>query len=153
MKNDPLSLEVSSRDGTIMTISSQTPEGMPNHCPVCGSDIRIEPSLSSGDAPCPKCGTLLWFLRSPDGTRLHKSESIIPIEESIRGIICETLGWNKDQVRSFSSFAADLDADSLDTVELAMALEESFDLSITEDDLRQMKTVGDAVDYVIRNSQ
>jgi anti-anti-sigma factor len=44
-----------------MVISSRTPEGTPNHCPVCGSDLKIEPSHPSGDAPCPRCGHLLWF--------------------------------------------------------------------------------------------
>ncbi len=44
-----------------MVISSRTPEGHPNHCPMCGSDLRIEPSDPPGDAPCPHCGHLLWF--------------------------------------------------------------------------------------------
>ena len=44
-----------------MVISSRTPEGMPNHCPVCGADLKIEPSHPPGDAPCPRCGHLLWF--------------------------------------------------------------------------------------------
>ena len=44
-----------------MVISSRTPEGRPRHCPVCGSDLKIEPSDPAGDAPCPRCGHLLWF--------------------------------------------------------------------------------------------
>jgi anti-anti-sigma factor len=44
-----------------MVISSRTPEGRPNHCPVCGSPLSIEPSDPAGDAPCPRCGHLLWF--------------------------------------------------------------------------------------------
>ncbi len=44
-----------------MVISSRTPEGTPNHCPVCGNDLRLEPSLPTLDAPCPHCGHLLWF--------------------------------------------------------------------------------------------
>jgi len=44
-----------------MVISSRTPEGRPNRCPVCGSAITIEPSEPAGDAPCPHCGHLLWF--------------------------------------------------------------------------------------------
>jgi anti-anti-sigma factor len=45
----------------LMVISSRTPEGTPNHCPVCGADLKIEPSTPAGDAPCPCCGHLLWF--------------------------------------------------------------------------------------------
>ena len=49
-------------EGTIaMKPSSRTPEGQPNRCPVCGKEIRIEPSHPAGDAPCPCCGHLLWF--------------------------------------------------------------------------------------------
>src|SRR5262245_47047213 len=50
-----------------MTISSRTPEGEPNHCPVCGKDLFIEPSLDTRDAPCPHCGHLLWFRRTAHG--------------------------------------------------------------------------------------
>lgn len=48
-----------------MTISTRTPEGEPNKCPVCGQRVCVEPSRPPGDAPCPTCGTLLWFPREP----------------------------------------------------------------------------------------
>ena len=44
-----------------MVVSSRTPEGWPNRCPICGNDLRIEPSLRTLDTPCPHCGHLLWF--------------------------------------------------------------------------------------------
>lgn len=44
-----------------MTVSSRTPEGDPNQCPICGYRIRLEPSIDTRDAPCPSCGHLLWF--------------------------------------------------------------------------------------------
>jgi hypothetical protein len=44
-----------------MTISSRTPEGEPNCCPICGRRVRLEPSDPSWDGPCPQCGHLLWF--------------------------------------------------------------------------------------------
>ena len=50
-----------------MDISSRTPEGWPNQCPLCGQAITITPSPGTFDAPCPHCGHLLWF---PDPTRL-----------------------------------------------------------------------------------
>ena len=49
-----------------MNISSRTPEGDPNRCPVCGHALRLEPSRPPGDAPCPACGSLLWFPQSPE---------------------------------------------------------------------------------------
>jgi hypothetical protein len=48
-----------------MTTSTRTPEGEPNECPVCGHKVRLEPSRPPGDAPCPQCGTLLWFPPEP----------------------------------------------------------------------------------------
>lgn len=44
-----------------MVISSRTPEGEPNGCPVCGHDFCLEPSWPARDAPCPACGHLVWF--------------------------------------------------------------------------------------------
>lgn len=44
-----------------MRVSSRTPEGEPNRCPVCGHRMLLEPSRPPGDAPCPACGSLLWF--------------------------------------------------------------------------------------------
>jgi anti-sigma B factor antagonist len=50
-----------------MSISSRTPEGESNRCPVCSNTVRIEPSKDTRDAPCPHCGHLLWF----DCTFMH----------------------------------------------------------------------------------
>lgn len=50
-----------------MPISSRTPDGQFNHCPVCGREICITPSEPAGDAPCPNCGVLLWFVETVYG--------------------------------------------------------------------------------------
>lgn len=54
-----------------MNVSSRTPEGRFNHCPICGEKIRIEPSEPSGDAPCPHCGVLLWFVETEYGLAFY----------------------------------------------------------------------------------
>ncbi len=51
-----------------MVISSRTPEGDPNRCPICGAECRLEPSEPARDGPCPQCGHLLWFARDADTT-------------------------------------------------------------------------------------
>jgi hypothetical protein len=51
----------SATEGISMRVSSRTPEGDPNHCPICGLDFRLEPSWPARDGPCPGCGHLLWF--------------------------------------------------------------------------------------------
>ncbi len=70
------------------------------------------------------------------------------LEEKIKKIIVEQLGANADEVTPEASFIDDLGADSLDTVELVMALEEEFDIEIPDEDAEKITTVGGAVKYV-----
>ena len=58
-----------------MEISSRTPEGEPNRCPVCGKTVRLEPSGPIGDAPCPHCGHLLIFVAFDAGVWLFRKRS------------------------------------------------------------------------------
>lgn len=70
------------------------------------------------------------------------------IEEKVKGIIVEQLGVDEDEVTPTASFVEDLGADSLDQVELVMALEEEFKLEISDEDAEKIKTVQDAVTYI-----
>ncbi|MBW1680431.1 MAG: acyl carrier protein [Deltaproteobacteria bacterium] len=70
------------------------------------------------------------------------------IEEKIKKIICEQLNVEEGDVVPDASFVDDLGADSLDQVELIMAMEEEFDLSIPDEDAEKIATVQDAVDYI-----
>ncbi len=70
------------------------------------------------------------------------------IEQRVKEIIVEQLGVNADQVTPDAKFIEDLGADSLDTVELVMALEEEFGLDIHDEDADKFKTVGDALSYL-----
>ncbi len=70
------------------------------------------------------------------------------VEEQVKEIIVKQMGVNKDQVTPETSFINDLGADSLDTVELVMELEDAFDVSIPDDDAEKIQTVGDAINYV-----
>ena len=74
------------------------------------------------------------------------------IEERVRKIVCEQLGKSDEEVLNDSSFVDDLGADSLDTVELVMALEEEFDLEIADEEAEQIATVQEAVNYINSNS-
>jgi acyl carrier protein len=69
-------------------------------------------------------------------------------EDRVKQIIMDQLGVSADQVTPQASFIDDLGADSLDTVELVMALEEEFDIEIPDEDAEKMKTVQDALDYL-----
>ena len=74
------------------------------------------------------------------------------IEERVRKIVCEQLGKSDEEVNNDSSFVDDLGADSLDTVELVMALEEEFDLEIADEEAEQISTVQEAVEHINSNS-
>lgn len=70
------------------------------------------------------------------------------IETKVRGIIAEQLGVGEDEIKIESSFVEDLGADSLDIVELVMAMEEEFEVEIPDEEAENIKTVQDAVNYV-----
>ncbi|MCE9606064.1 MAG: acyl carrier protein [Planctomycetia bacterium] len=70
------------------------------------------------------------------------------VTERVIDIVSEQLGVNKDQVSRETSFVNDLGADSLDTVELVMELEEEFDINIPDDAAEKIQTVGQAIDYI-----
>ncbi|MAD58391.1 MAG: acyl carrier protein [Cellvibrionales bacterium] len=73
------------------------------------------------------------------------------IEERVAKMVAEQLGVKEADVKSSSSFVEDLGADSLDTVELIMALEEEFDTEIPDEDAEKIATVQNAIDYINSN--
>lgn len=73
------------------------------------------------------------------------------IEERVKKIIIEQLGVKDEDVKSEASFVDDLGADSLDTVELVMALEEEFDTEIPDEEAEKITTVQAAIDYINSN--
>lgn len=70
------------------------------------------------------------------------------IEERLRRVVSEQLGVDESQVTPDASFEEDLNADSLDLVELIMTLEEQFGIAIPEQDAEKLRTVGDASEYI-----
>lgn len=74
-----------------------------------------------------------------------------PVFDRVKAIVVEQLGVEADQVTPQSKFVEDLGADSLDVVELVMALEEEFDLEIPDEDAEKIGTVGEASKYIERH--
>lgn len=68
--------------------------------------------------------------------------------ESLQNILVEQLSVNKAEIKEESKFVEDLGADSLDVVELVMAIEEKFGLEISDQDAEKLTTVGEAIDYI-----
>lgn len=76
----------------------------------------------------------------------------VSIEDRVKNIVAEQLGVNLDEVSNDSSFVDDLGADSLDTVELVMALEEEFGTEISDDQAEKIATIQNAIDYISSHS-
>jgi len=75
------------------------------------------------------------------------------VEQRIKKIVAEQLGVNEADVKSESSFVDDLGADSLDTVELVMALEEEFGQEIPDEEAEKLQSVGDVIKYIEESQQ
>jgi acyl carrier protein len=80
-------------------------------------------------------------------------ETVKRIVEKVKRIIREQLGVEEDQITPTTSFVDDLGADSLDTVELVMAIEEAFDIEIPDNAAEKMRTVQDLIDYIEKHSK
>lgn len=74
------------------------------------------------------------------------------VEAKVKSIVAKQLGVGEDEVNNESSFIDDLGADSLDTVELVMSLEEEFDIEISDDEAEKILTVQAAIDHINVNS-
>jgi acyl carrier protein len=70
------------------------------------------------------------------------------IEAKVKSIIADQLGVSEDEIKIESSFIEDLGADSLDIVELVMAMEEEFEIEIPDEEAENIKSVGDAINYI-----
>ena len=71
------------------------------------------------------------------------------VEERVKKLICAQLGVKEEEVKDDASFVDDLGADSLDTVELVMALEEEFETEISDEEAENITTVKEAIDYIL----
>ena len=87
----------------------------------------------------------------PQTVTTRRTSTVASVEERVIDIVAEQLGVDKEKVTNETSFVNDLGADSLDTVELVMELEEEFDITIPDDAAEKIQTVGQAVDYIGKN--
>jgi acyl carrier protein len=82
--------------------------------------------------------------------RFYESTAIAPLRDRILGIIYEKLGYFQERTDPTASFLEEIGADSLDTVEFIMAVEEEFDITVSDEDAEKIKTIGDAFDFLAK---
>ena len=75
------------------------------------------------------------------------------IQEKVSQIVSEQMGIDKSELTRETSFVDDLNADSLDTVELVMEFEDEFEMSIPDEEAEKIRTIGQAIDYIIEHSK
>ncbi len=104
-----------------MQTSSRTPEGQSNQCPFCNARVKLEPSTPTGDAPCPHCGSLLWFVKTRRDHWLFAHDWTTAVcREYLAARIAESPH----------------ELDSLDVVELVMECEDQFAKSTPGEDVK-----------------
>jgi acyl carrier protein len=87
-------------------------------------------------------------LTGPPGPSQRRSVHVASVEERVIDIVAEQLGVDRDKVTPDTHFVNDLGADSLDTVELVMELEEEFDINIPDDAAEKIQKVGEAIEFI-----
>lgn len=108
-------------------------------------DVRLFGRPASG-SPVDKYTIGFEWIEPP--TRAWRTKTVASVKDRVIDIVADQLGVNKDQVTRETHFVNDLGADSLDTVELVMELEEEFEISIPEDAAEKIQTVGQAIDFI-----
>src|SRR5690606_10362487 len=124
--------------------------------PQCSADVEFhekKQSLAPFASGTPGGVPLQYRARATGGVRTHASTSkgqnlMSTVEQQVKAIVAEQLGVKQEQVTNDASFVDDLGADSLDTVELVMALEEEFEIEIPDEDAEKITTVQQAIEYI-----
>jgi acyl carrier protein len=95
-----------------------------------------------------RTGSIAIAVRGASPTHMGQEECMENIEQRVKKIVAEQLGVNEADIKNESAFVEDLGADSLDTVELVMALEDEFECEIPDEEAEKIRTVQQAVDYI-----
>jgi acyl carrier protein len=139
-----------------MLLPVRTPENSLGRCLVCAAEVVVESSYPAGDAPCPGCGALLWFVRTSQGLRLYDEETV-PLEKRLRiaaalDRIYADFGAVRAGVPAGETIFRELGMDSLDVVEMVMELEQEFGITISDEEAEGMGCLGDLIDMLTRCS-
>jgi acyl carrier protein len=116
-----------------------------------GASVRIRALFSPADKTAARTGGSQCADRSAPHTYPRQEEFMENIEQRVKKIVAEQLGVNEADIKIESAFVEDLGADSLDTVELVMALEDEFECEIPDEEAEKIRTVQQAIDYINAN--
>jgi acyl carrier protein len=96
--------------------------------------------------------SLLWSNRPGSALPSQEDTAVASVQDRVFDIVADQLGANRDQLTRETNFINDLGADSLDTVELVMELEEEFDINIPEEEAEKIQTIGQAIDFIDKSA-
>lgn len=111
-----------------MNSPAQNSKVPPNRCPSCDADVTAETSSWFGDIDCPSCGTKLWFLAAADSARFFDHATSTDLQNQAIEMIAERMELDKDALVANPKILDDIEADSLEALELLMDLEEGLGL-------------------------
>jgi acyl carrier protein len=126
---------------------------------VCGAYVQVEPSRPPGDAPCPNCGTLLWFNFAVGGAWFYEASRLEPIFDRLREILAPYLIVEKEHITLATSvrrpddpYSRDVGIDSLDLIEVVMNVEDEFHVSLLDfEEADDIETVWDLCIWILEH--
>jgi acyl carrier protein len=127
-----------------MRTSSRSLEGVPGNCPACGAVICQEPAGPVGEAPCPYCGKVLWFVHFAGQMLFYPQEEVAaPRRQKMGDVLVQ---WSRKH-------GADLrladELDSLDIIDVFHQLEHAMGVRISEESARRIRTFRDVIDLLV----
>jgi acyl carrier protein len=123
----------------------RTPEGVPSQCPLCAAVICLEPTGSFGEATCPYCQGRLWFVQVfPHGLYYPDAEVSAAKRQKIAAVVTKWAATSRQR-----ALAVD-DLDSVELVAFVMEMEQMLGVRLTEEAVREMKSLADLIDYFVR---
>lgn len=129
----------------LLSKTPRTLEGVPSQCPLCAAIICLEPAGSLGEATCPYCRGRLWFVQVfPHGLYYPNAEVSPAKRQKIAAVVTKWAATTRQ-----GALAVD-DLDSMELVELVLEMEQLLGVRLTEDAVREMKSLTDLLDFLVR---
>ena len=127
-----------------MSRPAPTRQGVPARCPACAAVICMEPARPVGEAPCPYCGRMLWFVYLPERVLYYTVEEV---SRRKRDKIVEV--FSPRVTKDDRGFWTGLHMDSLDYAELVLDMEDVVKVRVLDEEAEKVRSLADLIDYLV----